>query len=126
MERYAKLQSLVADREVEIAATFETLTSLLQDSGEKGSIQFRIIDVDRQRHWHLILTPKSSKLVPDSTRSPSLEIVTRSETWMAIAAGSLSPLEAFLQGSMRVRGDVELGKRLLAKLAGTEGVIDIC
>ena len=52
--------------------------------------------------------------------------MTRSETWQEIACGKLSPIEAFVSGKLRVRGDTELGKRLVKELTEDDGVVDIC
>jgi putative sterol carrier protein len=43
---------------------------------------------------------------------PDVEIITRAETWWEIADGRLSPLEAFVKGRLRVRGKIELAKRI--------------
>jgi putative sterol carrier protein len=121
METFARLQNMVADREAEIGPTFQTLGSRLRDSGESCSIQFQIIDADTPRQWHLTIEPGSSQLAEGQTDSPDLDILTDSDSWWAIATGSLSPIEAFLGGRMRIRGDVELGKRLLAEVAVSPG-----
>jgi len=39
-----------------------------------------------------------------------VEIITRAETWWEIAEARLSPLEAFVTGRLRVRGNLERAK----------------
>jgi putative sterol carrier protein len=53
-------------------------------------------------------------------------LLTTEETWNEIAAGRLSPLDAFGDGKLRLRGDTRLASRLLEHLAGTPGRVQIC
>ena len=126
MDSYVKLQDLTAQRESAIDETFDQMARLLQGSDEKGSVQFRIIEGDQRLFWGLTIKDASAKISKKKITKPDLEIVTKAQNWMQIASGALSPLEAFLQGKMRIRGDFELGKRLLTRLAATRGKIDIC
>jgi putative sterol carrier protein len=41
-----------------------------------------------------------------------VEIITEAETWWEIAERRLSPLEAFVTGRLRVRGNIERAKRV--------------
>jgi putative sterol carrier protein len=98
----------------------------LGDSGEQADVQFRILDGDERRYYCLSIDCCGCQASSDRAEDPALEIVTRAETWWQIVGGDLSPLDAFIQGKLRVRGDVDLGKRLLRQLAGSEGKVDIC
>ena len=126
MESFVKLKNLTESHEVGLGNTFEAMAKSLQDSGEKGSIQFRILRDDEHLYWCIELGSKANKVKTIKVEQPTLEIVTRADTWWQIAKSSLSPLDAFLQGKMRIRGDVDLGKRLLRRLALSEGKLDIC
>jgi putative sterol carrier protein len=126
MSTYATFRTLTGPQEQDLADTFQQMAAQLSDSGESAQVQFRILDGDERRYYCLSLDRYGCKASSDRAEEPALEVVTRSETWRQIAAGSLSPLDAFIQGKMRIRGDVELGKRLLRQLAGSEGQVDIC
>jgi hypothetical protein len=43
----------------------------------------------------------------------------QAETYRHLAAGSYSPVQAYLDGRMHLRGNVGLGKRMLVHLAGS-------
>jgi putative sterol carrier protein len=51
---------------------------------------------------------------------PSLEIITDARTWTEIATGRIAPLEAFGQGKVRVRGDIELALLLARRVQRQE------
>jgi putative sterol carrier protein len=55
-----------------------------------------------------------------------MEVVTSEATWRRLANGSYSPVQAFLDGALRVRGDVALGKRVLRHLGEPGGTVDVC
>jgi putative sterol carrier protein len=59
-------------------------------------------------------------------KKPDLEILTKRETWEQIARGTISPIEAFVTGQMRVRGNYKLGPKIIKHLAVSPGRIDIC
>jgi len=126
MDSYVTLRNLTEHREIDLNATFTRMAEFLEKSGEHARVQFRILKDARRLFWCLELDKDACKVNTNKTDQPGLEIVTRAETWWQIAQGSLSPLEAFLQGKMRIRGDVELGKRLMKQLASSEGRLDIC
>lgn len=56
---------------------------------------------------------------------PDLEIITDEKTWSEISKGAYSPLKAFLDGKLRVRGNADLGRRILKKLGSGAGETDI-
>jgi putative sterol carrier protein len=57
---------------------------------------------------------------------PTVEVITTPEIWKEIASGRLAPHDAFLEGRMRVRGDVRVAQRMVKHLAGAEGLTSVC
>jgi putative sterol carrier protein len=55
------------------------------------------------------------------TDRPDFEIIAKEEFWWQIAEGSLAPLRAFCESKMGLRGDIQLGERLLMQLAAQKG-----
>jgi hypothetical protein len=128
MTEYAKLQPLTQPTRNDLGATFQRLWELASDCGEKAVLQFQILDGKRQLFWSVRLgEPNAAHAVqPHRADKPHFEVITRAETWWEVSAGTLSPLEAFLRGRMRWRGDLDLAERLLRHLAGSGGTFDIC
>jgi len=48
--------------------------------------------------------------------NPDLEVITTEATWLQIADAELSPVEAFGQGRMRIRGNARMGVQILKVL----------
>jgi putative sterol carrier protein len=125
MQRFATFRPLTQRLRSEIGETLRGMSASLRQTRERGRIHFRILDATGRTDWTLELG-KASKVVERAVGKPKLEVVTRADTWHLIAAGELSPLEAFITGKLRLRGDVEMAKRIVRHLAISEGEIDIC
>jgi hypothetical protein len=124
MATYAKLRPLTEPREENLDQTFQRLADSLRDSGTTATVQCTILVADSPRHWTLDLQESDCRLQSEPVERPDLGIITRDTTWWEIAEGSLSPLEAFRQGRLRILGDTELGSRLL-RLAADGGATAI-
>lgn len=138
MNRFALLKPLAERRRDDAGDALRNLARQLADTSERGRIRLRLVGrtEDESQTWDVELAPRRGAKVAKGARAgkasrragkaPDLEIVTRAETWDGIAEGSLSPLEAFLCGKLRLRGDSELAKRIVRHLAADDGEVDIC
>jgi putative sterol carrier protein len=126
MEKYATLRPLTGHQNGDVGGMFHCIADRLKTSSERGCIQFRILDKEDHQYWCISLAAKSCKVRQEMAKKPDLEVITSLEIWKKIASGELSPLVAFAQRKMRIRGDENLGKRLLKQLASAEGKLDIC
>jgi len=122
---YAKLRRLIEPGEKDLDKAFTALAEMLQSSGELAEAQFDIARGRARQHWTLSLEPKAASATGKAARRPDLRIMVTADTARQILAGELSPLDAFLSGNLRIRGDTELAKRLLS-LAADGGETDIC
>lgn len=96
-------------------------------AGESGTMRLSLggpEEGDARREWVVSLDEGEAEERPDRSLRSAIEVVTAPETFQRMAAGSYSPVQAFLDGLLRVRGDVGLGKRILRHLAGPEGRVD--
>ncbi len=118
---YVRLRSLIETPEDALGGVFQQIAAELPDGA--GSVQFRVVGDGEPRFWS---ANAGSEARAAKTDDPALEIVAKGDTYRRMADGSYSPLEAFLDGKMRVRGDADLGKRLLRKLGQPGGIVDIC
>ena len=126
MRAYAKLRRLTQRREEDLGETFTRLGDALRNSGRSGRVQCTILGPGEPRRWTLEVGERESRVKGEGTNAPDLEIITRETTWWDIADGSLSPLDAFRSGKLRILGDTNLGSHLL-KLAGDgKGAASIC
>jgi len=126
MSSYVKLRSLTERREQDLGGTFQRMAEYLGKTGEHALLQIRILSGEKHLYWSIELDENGTKVRNEKVDHPDFEVVTREETWWQIAEGTLSPLDAFTQNKMKVRGDAHLGKRILSRLAASEGIVDIC
>lgn len=126
---YAKIRNLTEGKkgdERDFEKIFKRLADFVGNSGEHGQVQFKIGIGEKHQYWRLELDGKTCKVSTKKHDRPDLEILIRAETALQLAEGSISPIEAFGRGKMRIRGDLELGKRLYKLLAASEGRITPC
>ena len=124
MKRFATLRPLVGPRQ-DVGGSFKRMSERLRRSGVRGRLLFRIVGA-KPGHWLLDLSRGEFAASKSRAEAADFELLTQQDTWNAIVSGKLSPAEAFLQGKMRVRGDIGLGKRALERLARPGGTLDIC
>ena len=108
--------NLLKGRSKTIDESFKRIAKALEKSRRTGAIQFTIRDARKTRCWCLTMTPEGCHEAESETESPDLEILTDSYTWTSIAQGEVSLLEAFGQGKLRVRGDLELARHFARRM----------
>jgi putative sterol carrier protein len=100
----------------ELATTFQRVAEILSHTtnGRSLKLQFSILDKDSEEPtpWSVAITKDGGTVAQQAVERPDVEIITRADTWWGIAEGRLSPLEAFVTGRLRVRGNIERAKRV--------------
>ena len=99
-----------------LGASFKRMAEALAKTRHAGTIQFTIQDGRSTRRWCLTMSPDGSNVSESRVEKPDLEILTDAESWAEIASGDIAPLEAFGQGRVRVRGDIELARVLVKRM----------
>lgn len=79
-------------------------------------VQLTLTQGQRRTHRCVGITPAGAEVGDYEVENPDLEILTSTKEWQRIASGETSPLEAFLGGRLRVRGDLGLARRLSRRL----------
>jgi putative sterol carrier protein len=93
--------------------SFARVGQRLSGVGKAANIRVSLTEADSVTSWSLELSPKGCTVARGGKRKADLEIILASpDVWLRIASGRLSPLEAFVQGQMRVRGDIALARRI--------------
>ena len=108
--------NLFGDRKSAIEESFKQVATALSKSKRSATIQFTIDDGGKTRQWCVALSPSGAEAIETAVERPALEIITDAGTWSEIAAGRVAPLEAFGQGKVRVRGDIELAQLLARRV----------
>jgi SCP-2 sterol transfer family len=121
---YAKVKRLIPRGERDLQRGFNRLSQKLKSSGEIAEIQFDIVSRTTQS-FTVSLGAGASEATKGAARLPDVRVIIARETWQQVAEGALSPLEAYLGGKLRFRGDADLAKRLLRHVVGP-GEVDVC
>lgn len=116
MDSYPRLQKLTEPTRPELATTFNRVAEILAKAPKVRPLQLQISilddDTEEPTVWAVAIDKDGGKAVQGASEQTDVEIITRAETWWEIAEGRLSPLEAFVSGRLRVRGNIELAKRI--------------
>lgn len=67
--------------------------------------------------WTLTLKDNGAKLEDGETTSPNVTFKMAAQDLVAISNGTLNPVSAFMQGKVKVSGDMTLAMRLQSLLA---------
>jgi SCP-2 sterol transfer family len=104
----------------DLGRTFERFGELIGGSEVRARVQFGVLQGDGEgetvRSWSLELGPDACAVSAERVHRPDVEVLVAEETWRRLADGTLAPLEAFGRGEMRVRGDIQLARRLVQLL----------
>ena len=115
MDSYVRLQKLTEPTRPALAATFDRVAEILGETQKRPlQLQFSLVDggTEESVAWTVAVDKDGGKAAQRASKKPDVEIITREETWWEIANGELPPLEAFVSGRMRVRGNIGLAKRI--------------
>ncbi|HEX2294470.1 MAG TPA: hypothetical protein VHN37_04095, partial [Actinomycetota bacterium] len=90
----APLPKLV-DEGGDAARAFDRMGELLGASEEAATLHFRVREGDDERSFVVHTGAEGSKVTSEVVGRPDVEVIVSAETWNEIAAGAISPLEAF-------------------------------
>jgi putative sterol carrier protein len=114
---FAKLKKIAKPGQPDLKPTLERLAKLLELSGEVAEVQLDIVEGRKIDVWNLSLERKTATASNKLARQPDVRIIVSRKTWQQIAEGDQSPIDAFLSGKLRIRGDTELASRLFKRVA---------
>lgn len=123
---FARFKDLTGGGAAGLPETFGTMASLLEDASFDVVMEFQIRRGRDFEPYSVRVADGTATAGPGAAEDAHLTLITTEETWTEIAAGRLSPLDAFGDGQLRLRGDTGLGSRVLKHLAGTPGRVEIC
>ena len=125
---FAMIKDLTAGGRNDTAGTFKSLSELLAASHLRGTLQVWLVpDKHTQAScFRVNFAARKSTLSTTAVKKPSVELVMKPEVWAQIAAGRLAPIDAFMDGLMRIRGDVTLAQKMMKHSAGSPGRTHFC
>ena len=124
MREFAKFPNLRATGSTE--STVRALATLVGPSERKASVTLSLGNPVGRENWNFQLSPRGCSVTEGEAPGADLEVVLRDHTWLEIVSGETSPIAAFLEGKLRVRGDVALARDLVERLKASGEVYGIC
>jgi len=79
--------------------------------GTHATVQFHFTG-ETIADWTLEIDSGACRTAPGTLANPSVTLTVDSSDFMALLNGDLQPMPAFMQGKLRLRGDVTLAMKL--------------
>lgn len=109
----------------DIAESMESGAKLLKRGKDVGRLEVRLVGEGASRSYTFDVLGGDCRVTQGTSEDRDLEIVVSDETWVAIANGDLSPVDAYLTGRMEVTGDLEFAKRQYVKVMSREAAEEL-
>ncbi len=128
LAHFSKIPRLSAAR-AKLSATaldgaMKNLAKRLKRAGESGCLQVQVATGRRTTDWTFEMSENSVVLAKKKVDKPNLRVCLSEDDAWAIASGSVSPAEVYLNGKMLIVGECAMAKRLYARL-GSRGSTEI-
>ncbi len=124
---FVRLRPMLRSKSSEPQEAMGALVKAMHGLPGKGRLRITCVADGQSTSWTVHHQRKKAVLERARSGTPTLEVITNDETARAILAGRLSPLEAFIQNRLRIRGDVQYARLLLRRLAVRPGMsTEIC
>ncbi len=97
-----------------VAESFEAMQQLFNPAAAAGMnkiLQWNISGDDAGK-WAFKIADQTCELIPGGVEKPDLTMSMSDKDWLAIAEGTLDPMNAFMTGKVKAAGDVMLGMRV--------------
>ena len=101
--------------EIIIQSALDRLYSLR----DAASVELRLIETPAHlanRTFHVALTPMGHFLEDEPLSAPALTATLTYAAFLEMVNGAVTPLQAYLDGSLRLKGDLELAYRIGLRL----------
>jgi len=128
-ESLTKLPNLTAREGEPIEETIERSLPRLPGLTEKAIVHLRVIGGPGQQatqNYSISLTSSGAHLQAQFTPKATLVLIASYDDFTRILNGSYSPLQAYLDGTLKPLGDIEMGKRIISTLSGSEVPMLVC
>jgi putative sterol carrier protein len=109
----------------EIALSMESAARLLKRGKDVGRLEVRLLGKQGSSSYTFDVLAGDCRVTKGSSGDQDFEIVVSEATWVEIANGDLSPVDAYLTGRMQLSGNLEFAKRQFAKGIARGGIEDL-
>jgi putative sterol carrier protein len=107
----------------DIDDSMQAAAKLLGKGKDVGRLQVQLISKRASTYYIFDVLGGDCRVTNASSDNRDFELVVSEETWVQLANGELSPVDAYLTGRLELTGDIEFAKRQYAK-AKARGTIE--
>lgn len=127
-DSYVKLRNLTIREGEPVKEIIERNLDQLRGLKQKATVQLRITGVEKgtPERYSVALTPSGASLQTEHFTKPTLAVILSQDTFSRIASGSYSPVQAYVDGTLRLIGNVEIGKAIIVHLTGSGTQTNVC
>jgi hypothetical protein len=130
-ESFVKLKKLTTRDGEPIETILERGVSMLKGLKEKATLEIRVRGTkgETKAVTHtVVLTGSGASLRKGSIdgSKPTLAAILPADAFYQIADGSYSPVQAYLDGNLKLIGNVDVGRRMILHLGGPGTVAQVC
>jgi putative sterol carrier protein len=125
-KQYARLTPLVRNtalkkaEDLDVGEAAKAILKSFEQGRDSGSFEIEIVG-DRTPPQRFEFGGGKASLNVEPAGNAAFAIKADRTTMMEMARGTLSPVDAYLGGRMEVHGDLDVGKRVFARLAAKGG-----
>jgi SCP-2 sterol transfer family len=121
-ESYFKLPKLTEQDGEPVEHILRRAAERLRGLTHKATIQLRLLRVGGTAATSIHsmrLTPAGAFLHAGNVTKPTLVVITTAEAFNQMAEGSYSPVQAYLDGKIKLEGNIDLGRQIFKQLGGS-------
>jgi hypothetical protein len=126
---YPTLRPLTEASESSVEAILATVSDRLRGFAENTTVELRVLsngDAGGTRTVHTLrLTGDDASVHAGTAIKPALVAITTLDAFRHMADGTYAPVQAFLDGKLRLGGNVDLGRRIIDHLTPTDNLTSV-
>src|SRR5262249_14209983 len=121
-----KFRNLTSGSHEPVQHIIRRIASELSGLDTKGTVEIQLVGEDSQSSYFLRVTPSGVTLLDEPIKDPTLVVSMPTDLFRSIAQGTHSPQQAYLDGMLKLRGDVEVVRQIVRRLAATRPTQSVC
>ncbi len=128
-ESFVKLNKLTTSDDEPLEDIVQRIVSELGGLRARGTFELRVLgegDTNEVNSFSMRFTPAGTTSLTERVKKPTFVAISTHEAFRTMVQGSYSPLQAYLDGPLKLQGNVQLGRQIIQHLAGLGTETRVC